>query len=133
MRMKGRKQAAWVEARALIQSPRGEYIIIRPHADADDAWHFPGGRVGPRESAEAGLRRTCRELLGVELTLHVGQPGFAWNFGTHSITYRYYVAGVARGRPEARACAELRWVLAGQLRDYVFDPPTQQVVDWLLE
>ena len=27
----------------------------------------------------------------------------------------------------------LRWVKVGQLREYDFDPATQQVVDWLLK
>ncbi len=123
---------AWTESHALIERPAGTYLIARPRDGDDTPWEFPGGRVETSESPEGGLRRVVRDRLGVELELLIGQPPFVYNFGSHSITYRYYLCAL-RSRPEPLGYAELRWVKLGQLRDYIFDPATQQVVDWLLE
>lgn len=127
----------WVEARALLQRAGREYLIVRPPSEEqaleDTPWEFPGGRLQPKEPPEAGLRRACRETLGVELEIHVGQPPFVHNFGEHIVTYRYYVCGLRGGAPAPRGAWAARWVLPIQLREYVFDDAAQQVVDWLLE
>ena len=128
-----RRQKSWVEARALIQQAGREYLIIKTHAGDEQPWEFPGGRVQRSESPEAGLRRLCRALLGIEINIVLGQPPFDYRFGTHRVRYRYYLCGVRRQDAAPSACAEARWVLMEQLREYVFDAPTQQVVDWLLE
>lgn len=132
--MKNPRPAGWTESRALLERPGAELLIIKPQpADADCPWEFPGGRLESRESPEAALRRLLREALGIELELHQGQPPFVHNFGTHSITYRYYMCSIARGTLQQPPGSELRWVKVGQLREYDFDPATQQVVDWLLK
>ncbi len=127
------QQKSWVDSRALIQRAGRDYLIIKPQSDQDQPWEFPGGRVQPNEVPEAGLRRLCHAQLGVELQISIGQPPFVYRFGTHSVTYRYHICGIRGGQAEAVGCAETRWVLREQLREYVFDAPTQQVVDWLLE
>jgi mutator protein MutT len=124
----------WTESRVVLQNDRKETLIIRPTGAPEELpWEFPGGRLEGRESPEAALRRICNDQLGIELEFVQGQPPFVYNFGTHSVTYRYYFCRVAKGKMRARGAGELRWVRSGQLREYVFDAPTQQVVDWLLE
>lgn len=131
--MKRPQNAAWIESRALLERPGPELLIVKPRANAEDcAWEFPGGRLENRESPEAALRRSLLDTLGIEVDLLQGQPPFVHNFGTHSITYRYYMCSVARGAVRVPGGAEVRWVRPGQLREYHFDAPTQQVVDWLL-
>jgi len=128
------KNQAWMEVRALIMNSRREYLICLPRTSEDESrWEFPGGMARENEGPEQALRRCCREQLGVDLEITLGQPPFVHNFGGKSITYRYFVCGVRKGAPEPLGCAEVRWVLAGQLRDYEFDRPTQDVVDWILE
>jgi len=124
---------SWIEARALVQRNRREYLIFKPRSDEDCPWEFPGGAIHGSESPEASLRRICRDKLGIELEIVLGQPPFAYRFGTHEVTYRYYLCSVRRGEVFPRGEGEARWVLAGQLRDYVFSAPTQDVVDWLIE
>ena len=131
--MARRHQRNWTESRALIQRAGREYLIVKTDRAAEQPWEFPGGRIRRGESPETGLRRLCRVMLGVELVISLGQPPFVYRFGTHSVTYRYYICGTRGAKPTAAGCAELRWVLTGQLCEYVFDAPTQQVVDWLLE
>lgn len=124
----------WVESRALFERPPRELLIFKPRAE-DDAcpWEFPGGRVAGRESPEACVRRIMHDTFGVRITLLQGQPPFVHNYGTHSITFRYYMVGLAGGdAPHTPTGGELRWVHLQQLREYHFDAPTQQVVDWLM-
>jgi len=130
----GRAQRkSWVDSRALIQRAGREYLIIKTQSGDEQPWEFPGGRIRSNEVPEAGLRRICREQIGIELDISIGQPPFVHRFGTHSVTYRYHICGIRGGEAEDIGCAELRWVLPEQLREYIFDVPTQQVVDWLLE
>jgi mutator protein MutT len=132
--MKNPRAAGWTESRALLERPGRELLILKLRTDDPDCtWEFPGGRLENRESPEAALRRILRAALGIEVELLQGQPPFVHNFGTHSITYRYYMCGIARGNMRQPPGSETRWVKIGQLREYDFDAPTQQVVSWLLE
>lgn len=132
--MKASRPERWTDSRALILRGRRRLtLIVRTAADAESVWEFPGGRIGGRDSPEAGLRRLVRAQLGVELELVVGQPPFEYSFGTHVVVYRYYLCGLLQGEPQPLGCAEVRWVLTGQLCEYMFDPPTYQVVQWLIE
>lgn len=132
--MATRETPSWIESRALIERNDREFLIFKlRNSDDDCAWEFPGGRVERRESPEAALRRILRSICGIEVELRIGQPPFVHNYGGHSITFRYYLCGIGKGTPSVPAPAELRWVKLGQLRDYHFDVPTQQVVDWMLE
>lgn len=126
------KKTDWTESRTVLQNEANETLIIRPTDVADAPWEFPGGRIEPRESPETGLRRLCRDRLGIELEFVLGQPPFEYNFGTHTVTYRYYFCRLGRGRVRASGGTETRWVRTGQLREYLFDAPTSQVVEWLL-
>ena len=131
--MSTKEQKSWTESRALIQRPGEHYLIVRPTNDEECPWEFPGGPLRANESPEAGLRRICRDVLGVPIEISQGQPPVAYSFGTHTVTYRYYLCGVLKGEAAALGVAELRWVLRKQLVEYVFAEPMRQVVEWLLE
>ncbi|MGE0479862.1 MAG: NUDIX domain-containing protein [Phycisphaerae bacterium] len=120
----------WTEARALLERGR-ERLIVRTAGEAA-TWAFPGGRLMPRESPETALRRICREALGVEIELLLGQPPFEHQFGDHRVIYRYYECRVRAGEARPPPGGELRWVLTEQLREYDFDAAAHAVVSWLL-
>ncbi|MEP0845952.1 MAG: NUDIX domain-containing protein [Phycisphaerae bacterium] len=127
------KRKTWVDSRALVEGRPGEFLIVRPHGPTEESpWEFPGGPLRAHESPEGALRRICADTLGIALEIHVGQPPFVYNYGTHSVTYRYFMCG-STGSVEASGYKETRWVLAGQLREYVFEPACQRVVDWILQ
>lgn len=121
-----------VEARAIIESSRGQHIIIRTTPGDESRWEFPGGALRPEESPEAALRRTCRAQLGIDLEIVLGQPPFEYEYADERVWFRYYMCRVATGEPSALGCAEVREIAPAQLREYEFEAAAQQVADWLL-
>jgi ADP-ribose pyrophosphatase YjhB (NUDIX family) len=95
-------------------------------------WQFPRGLAEPGESAEEAMRRIAREQLAVEVEIVIGQPPLVQVVEGRELEMRYFFCGVAAGEPGATYYAELRWTPKLQLREYEFDPPSAQVVDWLL-
>ncbi len=125
--MDRQRRSAWTEARALICRNQREYLIIRPYTDPEGPWAFPGGRIGARMAAEDALRRLCLEQVGIELETLVSQPPFEHAFGTHTVTYHFFLCPVARDEALPCGCADLRWVPAVQLAEYVLDAPSEHV------
>lgn len=122
----------WVDSRALIEAPPGVYLILRPAPGDETPWEFPGGRNRPEESPEAALRRICREQVGADLEIVIGQPPFEYQYDAQRVWFRYYLCGIRAGEPQPRGCAEIRQVALGQMVEYHFEPAAQQVVNWLL-
>ena len=122
-----------VESRAVIELARGAHLIIRPTPGDETPWEFPGGANRPEESPEAALRRVCRDQLGIDLEISLGQPPFEYEYADQRVWFRYYMCRMSAGEPRAIGCAEVRQVAPAQLREYVFEPAAQQVANWLLE
>ena len=105
----------------MIRRPSGEYVIVKRSDDPGAAWEFPGVRVEPRAASDDALRRHCLTALGLELDTLIPQPSFDYSFGTHRVSYRYFLCTL----PADEACpidyAALRWVPWEQLREYELD------------
>ena len=80
-------------------------------------WEFPGGKVEPGESPEAGVHREIREELGVEVELGEELPGpddGAWRLSDRYVM-RLWRARVADGIPRPLVeHDELRWLPRGE-------------------
>lgn len=100
---------------------------MRPHTDPDSPWQFPGGRVGAHAAAEDVLRRLCLDWVGVELDVLLGQPPFEHSFGAYTVKYRFFLCPVTHDEALPCGCADLRWVPAAQLAEYVLDAPSERV------
>ncbi|WP_101295479.1 NUDIX hydrolase [Halegenticoccus soli] len=80
---------ATVTQKAALFGPGGDVLLLR---DGDDAWEFPGGRIGRDETVREGLLREVREETG--LGVEVGPPVYtaAWlndrGKGRFSVVYR---------------------------------------------
>ena len=122
---------SWSEARALVRNDQNQYIIVKSADDAEQNWEFPGGRMQSRESTEDAVRRLCAEQLDLDVEILVTPPPFVFHAGGRKIKYYYALCSVLTGEPDAVGCAEFRWVLGPRLCEYFFEPPADQVVDWL--
>jgi ADP-ribose pyrophosphatase YjhB (NUDIX family) len=101
-------------------------------AGATRVWQFPRGLATPQESAEAAMRRVACEQLGVDVEIIVGQPPLVQTIDGREVEMRYFFCGVI-DEPRTGHYAELRWIPKSQLREYDFDAPSAEVVQWLLE
>jgi ADP-ribose pyrophosphatase YjhB (NUDIX family) len=97
-------------------------------------WTFPHGRVEQGESPEAAMRRVLQSLLNTQ-DVHIiyGQPPFDHPWENVPHRWRFFFCDATDSHMENGYFAEIRWVPQASLREYEFDPVSQQVVDWLLD
>ncbi len=115
-----------VEGRVLMaRRPEGVHLA--------GLWEFPGGKIESGESPEQCLVREIQEELGV--TCQVG-PIFTVVFHPYpefDLLMLVYSCTLGIGEPRPIACAELRWVDLGGIRELPLPPADEPVVDALLK
>lgn len=122
---------SWSEARALVRDDGNRYIIVKSLQEPDQHWEFPGGRMQANEATDDAVRRLCREQLDIGVEILATPPPFVYFSRGRKVRYCYALCSVMTGEPQAVGCAEFRWVLGPRLCEFFFEPPTDQVVDWL--
>lgn len=111
-----------------------ELLIARLHGPPyEGRWTFPSGPLEAGEPPEEAVRRVLRGLEGLEAQIVFGQPPFDHVWDDVMCRWRFYFCQATCDKIRHHDFAELRWVNKPSLREYEFDPVSQQVVDWLLE
>jgi len=121
-------------AAGIIERHDNHILIALPAREdlASRLWQFPRGPVGEDESPEAGMRRYCRDAIGLTVEIVVGQPPILAEIDGQECELRYFFCGVVSGEAEPGPYQEIRWVSHVHLREYEFDTASQPVVDWAL-
>ncbi len=130
-----RKRRLTLTAAGIIERPDNHVLIALP-GSADTThrlWQFPRGLVQSDESPEDGMRRFCREEIGLDVEIVVGQPPLILEIDGQECELRYFFCGIITGEATPGLFQEIRWISHAHLREYDFDPPSQPVVDWILE
>jgi 8-oxo-dGTP diphosphatase len=80
-------------------------------------WEFPGGKLAPGESAEAGLARELREELGIEM--HGARPLIAYEhvYPERRVLLDLWLVTSFTGNPQPLDGQGLRWVTLDELDD----------------
>ncbi|EHK87760.1 (deoxy)nucleoside triphosphate pyrophosphohydrolase [Saccharomonospora azurea] len=123
--------ATVVVGAALVRDGR---LLVQQRAFPEDVaglWEIPGGRVEPGETDVEGLRRECREELGVDVV--VGDRVGAEVTLPNGMLFRVY-AVTLDGAVEPRAVEHraLRWVTASELVELDWLPADQAFLPDLL-
>ncbi|CAM8670314.1 MutT NTP pyrophosphohydrolases including oxidative damage repair enzymes [Paracoccaceae bacterium] len=127
-----------VSAVALID-PDGRVLLAqRPEGKSlAGLWEFPGGKVDPGETPEAGLIRELREELGIETKASCLAP---LTFASHSyddfhLLMPLFACRRWEGIASGREGQTLAWVRPEKLRDYPMPPADIPLIpilrDWL--
>ena len=78
------------------------------------------------------MRRIALDWLGLYIEVIVAQPPLMYTIDGEEVELRFMFCGVNDGDVDPGPEWESRWVLKGQLRDYEFDMPSRDAVDWML-
>ena len=110
-----------VVACALVDSENRILLAQRPAGKAmAGLWEFPGGKLEPEETPEAALVRELQEELGIVTEPECLAP---LTFASHAyasfhLLMPLFICRKYRGIPVSREGQALKWVRAGNLRDY---------------
>lgn len=96
-------------------------------------WTFPSGPIEEGEAPEAAVRRALISTLGLRVRIVTGQPPFDHAWDEVTCRWRFFFCDATGNEVHNVYFSEVRWIPRGALREYDFDPVSQQVVDWLLE
>ena len=91
-------------------------------------WEFPGGKLEPGETPEAGLRREIDEELGMSIGIGPGLGSFPYVSPAWSIELIAFRAVWTTGTMILREHDEVRWVAPGELASYAFAEPDRPIV-----
>ncbi len=78
-------------------------------------WEFPGGKLEPRETAFACLKREIIEELSIHVALDVALPPSGWCYPNFFITLYPFVCTITGGEIRLAEHKAVRWLEADQL------------------
>ena len=90
----------------------GKLLVVRRPEGAllGGLWEFPGGRLEPGESPEAGLARTLRERFALAVRPGAALPPVAHAFTHRRVTLHPFACRALRGAVKPMFHTEHRWV-----------------------
>lgn len=110
---------------AAVIEQDGKILIGQRRRDASKhplKWEFPGGKVEPGESAEAGLARELREELGIEATVGtlIDEYEFHYPGSRRSTRLLFFRVHEFTGQPQNLDFEQIQWVRRSALTNYDF-------------
>jgi A/G-specific adenine glycosylase len=114
----------------VIQDAAGACLLIQrpPTGLLGGLWGFPGGTLHPDEAHEAGLCRTVREQVGVEIRPGAPVTRIEHAYTHFRITLHAYRGQLVAGAPRPIGCAAVRWVAAGELPALAFPVTDARII-----
>jgi 8-oxo-dGTP diphosphatase len=107
----------------IAQRPPGKFLAGK--------WEFPGGKLEPGESAEAGLARELHEELGVRLESCRLLLSLRHDYADRRVELVTLVVERYAGEPVAREGQALKWVRPAELYTVDLLPADRPIVDRL--
>jgi 8-oxo-dGTP diphosphatase len=96
-------------------------------------WEFPGGKRENGESLHDCLIREMREELDVSIKIHAPLTPIAHVYPHGRLTLYPFVCEIQSPTLKLVACADARWVSAGELMQYTFPPANESLLKEVAE
>jgi 8-oxo-dGTP diphosphatase len=121
-----------VAAAALVDAD-GRVLLARRADDAHQGglWEFPGGKLEPGESVDAGLRRELHEELGIDVVSHRPLIRIRHDYPDRSVLLDVHLVDQWHGEPHGREGQPLAWVAKSALSDYPMPPADVPIINAL--
>ena len=90
----------------------GQWLICQRRRDVAFAlrWEFPGGKVKPGETLEAGLRRELREELGIDTDIGPERYRTCHHYPEqYTVELIFFDVTAFRGTPQNHVFEQIRW------------------------
>ena len=78
-------------------------------------WEFPGGKIGPGETAPQALSRELAEELGIEVTVCASFMRLRHEYDDRIVTIEFFIVSAWNSDPVGREGQSLRWVRKEEL------------------
>ncbi|MCV6547349.1 MAG: 8-oxo-dGTP diphosphatase MutT [Cohaesibacter sp.] len=125
-----------VVAVALVDVDNRILIAQRPEGkNLAGLWEFPGGKIDAGERPETALIRELEEELGIKTWDSCLAPLTFASYGYEDfhLMMPLYICRRWEGVPQSREGQALKWVRAGQLRDYPMPPADLPLIPPLID
>lgn len=98
-------------------------------------WEFPGGKIQPAESLEAGLARELREELGVSARIgpEIHRARHQYDEMGEPIELIFFAASIASGEIQNRVFEQIEWREPKKLPELNFLPADRALVEMLAD
>ena len=123
----------FIEVSAGLVFRGGKLLITQRHASAHlgGLWEFPGGKREGNETFEQCLVREVREELGIEVEVGEVVESLTHTYPEKTVVLKFFRCRWVRNEPRALDCLDLKWVTAGELRDFEFPAADARLLQML--
>ena len=91
-------------------------------------WEFPGGKLEPGESVRAGLKRECREELGILIKSSRPLIRIFHDYADMSVLLDVWRVDDFAGEAEGHEGQPVKWVPVSELRDLAFPAANEPII-----
>jgi 8-oxo-dGTP diphosphatase len=120
-------------AAGILFDSEGRVLIAERLGDGPfhGMWEFPGGKIGPDESAPQALSRELAEELGIEVTHCSSLMNLRHEYDDRIVTIEFFIVSGWNSDPVGREGQALRWVSKDRLGAQNLLPADMPVIEVL--
>ncbi|MGQ7843028.1 8-oxo-dGTP diphosphatase MutT [Granulosicoccus sp. 3-233] len=119
----------------VIFNDSGDQVLLalrKPEQHQGNRWEFPGGKLEPGETLQAGLVRELVEEIAITATRCTERVVIEHSYPDKQVRLHFWDVLAFEGTPQGMEGQRLEWVPLRGLADLEFPEANQVIVDQLL-
>lgn len=123
-----------VVAGVIFNAARDQVLLAlrKPGQHQGNLWEFPGGKLEPNETLQAGLLRELIEEIGITVQQCSSRRVIEHSYPDKQVRLHFWDVLSFEGEPEGVEGQRLQWVAVGDLSSLDFPEANQAIVDELM-